>query len=229
MRGVDARAEARRDQRRGVALLDDGGALEGQARARAGPARRTASRRSRRRGSTPAGCRCRGAAPAHRRPRREDALPARQRAHRGEPQVHQLHRRRGQIVAVEPPVLGVERGDQRAAAARAVIGPSPERAGQLEALVLVAQVRARARTAVRSGGTCSPASQPWAWRSRSVHAGLEPRHLTPRLGEPALRDAHRLTNVARMSVSSRPQVESTPGRGGTTTMGMSSSSASRQA
>ena len=37
------------------------------------------------------------------------------------------------------------------------------------------------------------------------------------------------TNVARMSVSSRPQVESTPGRGGTTTVGMSSSSASRQA
>ena len=37
------------------------------------------------------------------------------------------------------------------------------------------------------------------------------------------------TNVARMSVSSNPDVERTPGRGGTTTVGISSSSARRQA
>src|SRR4029077_1805881 len=68
------------------------------------------------------------------------ALAMGQRSHRGDPEVHQLDGGLGQVVAVEPPMLGVGGGDQLLQARDAESALS-ERAGQLEALVLVAQIR----------------------------------------------------------------------------------------
>ena len=134
----------------------------------------------------------------------------------------------GQVVGVEPPVLGVEGRDERVQALvrhRALA----ERAGQLEALMLVAQVggcariaSARARPARRRARPApAPPDPPRPTRERA--ARLRPRRCGAGWSPPCAR------TWRGCPCRASPDVESTPGRGGTTTVGISSSSARRQA
>ena len=225
---VDARADARRHQGRGVALVDDRRAREGHARGEA--AARVAGRvgeaesRGNGRAGVPAG---RG---ADRRRRRRPSGVAR-RGRRPMAVTRTLTSSigcAGQIVRVEPAMLGVERGQQLleprgGEAARRPPGTSARSSDARS------EGRRRARSASDRAGPVRPSSHAWACACRSSHMASSAATSWPpgrarRAAGPTVR-----TNVARMSVSSSPQVESTPGYGGITTRGMSSSSARRQA
>ena len=135
----------------------------------------------------------------------------------------------GQIVGVEPPVLGVEGRHQRARAPAAVSGPASAAGRSARSSGARSAGRRRARSAAaRAAPARRRARRAPAPRAR-VHAASSRARRRPAVAAAARRCPTVRTNVARMSVSSSPHVESTPGRGGITTVGMSSSSASRHA
>src|SRR5215467_3167425 len=138
LRVVDARATSRGDQRRGVVLVHERGAVEARAGAESIPvvARRHHDARAPEVDAALAGPRVTGVAVATRHGLRR-ALG--EDTDRGDPEIHELDRRAGEVVRVEPAVLGVEGLEQRRkarGAQRSVCGG----AGELEALVLVAQI-----------------------------------------------------------------------------------------